>query len=302
MSAGPSEPLKLLEDIIDEGNEGPETTKINQPAEQEADTYSEQEDADGSGEDELIGPDDLEEALQTKDIPKDDTPDAPRFFFDLKGDQSQERGGKPTVEIPDRPPSRSSTSSDEVILFKGRGAPRKPEPVPQPAPEPVIDMMQMQAEIRVVEQAITTEPIPLAPSPAPELPTEPARNKKATKKDKKQKEREKRKEVDRVKEEEDAILADYIANLKENTDVDEYFKELIQGGMVSDDDSEMSEPFDANDDDQNEPDVDESDAESEEDLEATNKDDMPSEIDDETLARLIAGHELGYDLGMDDYF
>lgn len=295
MSAGPSEPLKLLEDIIDEGNQEPETTEIDQQVEEEADPYSEQEDADGSGEEELIGPDDLEEALQTKNIPKDDTPDAPCFFFDLKGDQSQEREGKATVEIPDRPSSRSSTSSDEVILFKGRGAPRKPEP----APEPVIDMVQMQAEIRVVEQAITTESTPSAPSPAPELPTELARKKKATKNDKKQKQRDKRKEIDRVKEEEDAILADYIANLKENTDVDEYFKELIQGGMVSDD-SDMSEPLDANGDDQNEPDEDESDEESEEDLEATNRDDMPSEIDDETLARLIAGHELGYDLGMDD--
>lgn len=296
VSAGPSEPLKLLEDIIDEGNQEPETTEIDQQVEEEADPYSEQEDADGSGEEELIGPDDLEEALQTKNIPKDDTPDAPCFFFDLKGDQSQEREGKATVEIPDRPSSRSSTSSDEVILFKGRGAPRKPEP----APEPVIDMVQMQAEIRVVEQAITTESTPSAPSPVPELPTELARKKKATKNDKKQKQRDKRKEIDRAKEEEDAILADYIANLKENTDVDEYFKELIQGGMVSDDDSDMSEPLDANGDDQNEPDEDESDDESEEDLEATNRDDMPSEIDDETLARLIAGHELGYDLGMDD--
>ncbi|RGP60345.1 hypothetical protein FLONG3_10907 [Fusarium longipes] len=295
VSAGPSEPLKLLDEIIDGANQELESTGENEEGREEDETYMKQEYVDGSGEDEFIGPDDLEEAIQRKTTTKSDTPDVPYFFFDLKGDQSQEKRDKPIIEIPDRPSSRSSTSSEEVILFKGRGASRKPEDVSD------IDMMQMQAEIRVVEQAITTESTPLAPSPVAELPTEPVRSSKLTKKEKKQKQRDKRKTIDRAKEEEDAILADYIANLKENTDVDDYFKELIQGGIDSDA-SGVSELPDANG--QQKPTttnafVTDGD-ESGEDSEANNGDEIPSEIDDETLARLIAGHELGYDLGMED--
>lgn len=306
----------MLDEIIGEANEEPKITGTNEEAEAEDEPHSEQEDVDGSDEDELIGPDDLEEAIQFKTTTKDDTmqddnmkdvttkdgtPDAPCFFFDLKGDQSQEKMGKPVIDIPERPSSRSSTSSEEVILFRGRSAPRKPEP------QSNIDMVQMQAEIRVVEQALAVESTPLASSPAPELPTEPVRNSKPTKKERKQKQRDKRKTIDRVKEEEDAILADYIANLKENADVDEYFKELIQGGIESDG-SEMSESSSTEADAQQKPtstrayitDGDESGEESEQDHEAANGDDIPSEIDDETLARLIAGHELGFDLGMED--
>jgi hypothetical protein len=289
----------LLDEIIDGANQEPEITGATEETQEEDEPYIEQEEVDGSDEDKLIGPDDLEESIQIRTTAKDDTPDAPCFFFDLKGDQSQMKPDKPTIEIPDRPSSRSSASSEEVILFKGRGAPRKPEPVSD------IDMVQMQAEIRVVEQAITAESTQLVPSSAPELPTEPVRNNKHTKEEKKQKQRDKRKAIDRVKEEEDAILADYIANLKENTDVDEYFKELIQGGIESEA-SGVSELSDTNG--QKEPaithayvpDGDESDEDSEHDSEANDGDDLPSEIDDETLARLIAGHELGYDLGMED--
>ncbi|KAI6769477.1 hypothetical protein HG531_010581 [Fusarium graminearum] len=288
VSAGPSEPLKLLDEIMDGANQESETTGANEE-------IQEDEDPDRSDEDELIGPDDLEEAIQERITVKDDTMDAPCFFFDLKGDGLQEKLDKPKIEIPERPSSRSSTSSEEIILFKGRGAPRKPEPAPD------LDMVQMQAEIRVVEQAITNEFTRSELSPAPEFLTESLRNSKATKKEKKQKQRDKRKEIDRVKEEEDEILADYIANLKENTDVDEYFKELIQDGM----DSDASGLTNTNGQQRltinaHVTDEDESDEDSEHDSDANNGDDPASDIDDETLARLIAGHELGYDLGMED--
>ncbi|KAM0362783.1 hypothetical protein ACHAP4_001531 [Fusarium culmorum] len=288
VSVGFSEPLKLLDEIMDGANQESETTGANEE-------IQEDEDPDRSDEDELIGPDDLEEAIQERITVKDDTMDAPCFFFDLKGDGLQEKLDKPKIEIPERPSSRSSTSSEEIILFKGRGAPRKPEPAPD------LDMVQMQAEIRVVEQAITNEFTRSEPSPAPEFLTESLRNSKPTKKEKKQKQRDKRKGIDRVKEEEDEILADYIANLKENTDVDEYFKELIQGGM----DSDASGLTNTNGQQRltinaHVTDEDESDEDSEHDSDANNGDDPASDIDDETLARLIAGHELGYDLGMED--
>ncbi|GKU02549.1 hypothetical protein FLAG1_04622 [Fusarium langsethiae] len=296
VSAGPSEPMKLLDEIIDGANEEQEVIGVNKDAKEEDELHVDQEDLNESDEDEFIGPDDLEEAIQGTPTVKDDSPDAPCFFFDLKGDQMQENRDKLEVQLPERPSSRSSTSSEEVILFKGRGAPRKPEPMSG------IDMVHMQAEIRVVEQATTNEPVRSEPSPAPELPTGPVRNRKSTKKEKKQKHRGKRKEIDRVKEEEDAILADYIANLKENSDVEEYFKELIQGGMDSDasglPDTDGQQQFTtthtyATDGDQ-------SDEDSEYESEANNGDDLSSEIDDETLAQLIAGYGLGYDLGMED--
>ncbi|KAM0232164.1 hypothetical protein ACHAPO_007937 [Fusarium lateritium] len=295
VSAGPSEPLKLLDEIMDGANVEPGIVGVNEET-QDDEPYMNQEDLKESDEDGIIGPDDLEEAIQGRTTLKDDIPDAPCFFFDLKGDQTQENEAKLPVQIPERPSSRSSTSSDEVILFKGRGAPRKPEHMSN------IDMVQMQTEIRVVEQAITNEPARSEPSPVPELPTERVRNSRSTTNEKKQKQRDKRKEIDRVKAEEDAIFADYIANLKENSDVDEYFKELVQGEM----DSDASELSDTNCQQQASTanayatDGDQSDEELEHKSDANDGDDPPSEIDDETLAQLIAGHGLGYDLGMED--
>ncbi|KAG8666954.1 squalene synthetase-like protein [Fusarium poae] len=299
VSAGPSEPLKLLDEIMDGANEEPGVMTINEEAQEDDEPYMDQEDLNESDEDEIIGPDDLEEAIQDiqeRTAVKGDTPDAPCFFFDLKGDQAQDNQDKLTVQVPERPFSRSSTSSDEVILFKGRGAPRKPEHMSN------IDMVQMQTEIRVVEQAITDKPVRSGPSPVPELPTERVRNSKSTNREKKQKQRDKRKEIDRAKAEEDAILADYIANLKENSDVDEYLKEHGQGGMDSDASglSNASCQQQATATHAYTTDGDQSGEDLEHESKANNEDYPASEIDDETLAQLIAGHGLGYDLGMED--
>lgn len=265
--------MKLLDAIVDR-------------ADKKDDQADEQSFEESTDEVEFIGPDDLEEAIQAETAPEESVPQDVPFFFDLTGDQVQKKKDLPPVEIPDRPSSRSSTSSEEVLLFKGRGAQRNVQYVPD------IDMVQMQTEIRVVEQAIITEPAhsQQPPAPTPELQTEPIRNKNLTKTEKKQKKREKRNAKTKFDEEEDAILADYIANLKENTEVDDYFKELLEGGRHSDD-SGVSESANAARDDTDD-DTD--------DAEATNGDEVPSEIDDETLTRLIAGQQLGQDLGMED--
>ncbi|KAF4345800.1 SQS1 [Fusarium beomiforme] len=296
VSAGPSEPLKLLDEIVDAGDEEPEAMREDIGEEEETDEreeqgedkdhhITEQNGEDSTDEDKFIGPDDLEEAIQAETVPEESKSQEPAFFFDLIGDQSQKKKDQPPVQIPERPSSRSSTSSEEVLLFKGRGTQRKVQTVPD------INMIQMQTEIRVVEQAIITEPAPLASSPVPELQTEPVPNKKPSNKERKQKRREKRNAKTRFEDEEDAILADYIANLKENTEVDDYFKELLGGGKDSDDSgvSESDNAAEGNDSD-----------EDTDDAEATNGDEIPSEIDDETLARLIAGQEFGHDLGMED--
>ncbi|EWZ47619.1 uncharacterized protein FOBCDRAFT_315719 [Fusarium oxysporum Fo47] len=289
VSAGPSEPLKHLDAIVDPADEELEAmTEEEEVHEKEEevkdDQFDEQSFEEFTDKVDFIGPDDLEEAIQAETVPEESTPQEVPFFFDLTGDQLQKKKDLPPVEIPDRPSSRSSTSSEEVLLFKGRGAQRNVQSVPD------IDMVQMQTEIRVVEQAIIAEPAHSAQSPAPELQTEPIRSKNLSKKEKKQKKREKRNAKTKFDDEEDAILADYIANLKENTEVDDYFRELLEGGRHSDD-SGVSESANAAGDD--------TDADTD-DAEATNGDEVPSEIDDETLARLIAGQQLGQDLGMED--
>jgi hypothetical protein len=316
VSAGPSEPLKLLEVIIDtvedsrttrkeEEEDGEDTEENTEEEEDEEgeevgnDQLDEQELEGQSEEDNFIGPDELEKAIQVGAAAAKDVQSEPSFFFDLKGDQSTENRNRAPVKIPERPSSRSSSSSEEVILFKGRGGQKRNETASG------IDMVQMQTEIRVVEQAIIAKPTHSAPSPAPELPTEPVRSKKLSKKEKKQKHREKRVAKTRFEDEEDAILADYIANLRDNTDVDEYFKQLLEGRDESDD-SDASELSASNVKQDHPPgdvddlECDESDEDSEDDAEVTHEDELPSEMDDETLARLIAAHQFSQDLGMED--
>ncbi|KAI8720296.1 Protein SQS1 [Fusarium sp. LHS14.1] len=324
VSAGPTEPLKLLDALLDEENdeaEKPTTTaspEISTQRDMQVDTQDESDneidnhgerggheadvEEDSDEDDHFIGPDELEKAIQAQVEPDNETLEEPSFFFDLKGDQSQPKVQQGSVEIPERPSSRSSSSSEEVILFKGRAAPRKPPQTEE------INMAQMQTEIRVVEQTIITEsaPAPAPPSPAPELSVEPQNRKKLSK----EKQREKRNARRELQEEEDAILADYIANMKENSD-DEYFRQLIDGGSESDDAEEDASDSHAAISKQQRasskkkaPETSDSDEDQEEDLSEEEgkeeEDEMPSEIDDETLARLIAGQDLSQDLGMDD--
>lgn len=328
VSAGPTEPLKLLDVLLDEENdehgepattESPEThIQRNMPVEtqdesdNEIDRHGERGgheadvEEDSDDDDHFIGPDELEEAIQAQAEPDNGTPEEPSFFFDLKGDQSQPKLQQGSVEIPERPSSRSSSSSEEVILFRGRAAPRRPQQTEE------ISMAQMQTEIRVVEQTMITESALALASPAPELTVEPPNRKKLSKKEKKQKQRDKRNARRQLREEEDAILADYIANMKENSD-DEYFRQLIDGGSDSDDAEEDTsdspvvtskqqrgpsklKALETGDSDEDQ----EEDLSDDEDEDEDEDDEVPSEIDDATLARLIAGQELSQDLGMED--
>ncbi|KAM0427152.1 hypothetical protein ACHAPT_007579 [Fusarium lateritium] len=326
VSAGPTEPLKLLDVLLDETNDeagepatapSPEhDTQRDLPAniqdepDNETDNDGEKcgHEADAEeepGEDgQFIGPDELEEAIQAQAEPDNETSAEPSFFFDLKGDQSQTKPQQGSVEIPERPSSRSSSSSEEVILFKGRGIQKKTQHSEE------ISMSQMQTEIRVVEQTIATESTP-APAPlAPELAVEPSDRKKLSRKEKKQRQRNQRNAQRRFEEEEeeDAILADYITNMKNNSD-DDYFRRLLQAGRDSDGaEEDASDSSDATSEQQraspkpNVLDTGDSDEDQEEDLseEDGEDDDDPGEIDDETLAKLIAGQDLSQDLGMED--
>ncbi|KAM5352144.1 hypothetical protein ACJ41O_004867 [Fusarium nematophilum] len=305
VSAGPSEPLKLLDVLLDQARNEPEeftptvsplasppssTLEAGHQHESEGNEAENDREEDNRGDD-IIGPDELEQAIQAQAVPVaagDDTPDEPSFFFDLKGDQVQEKSHQDPVKIPERPSSRSSTSSEEVILFKGRGAQRRTQPAAE------ISMTQMQTEIRVVEEAIVAETARTSaptPAPAPELIMEPSSTKKLSKKEKKATRRNRGNATSGAEDEEEAVLADYIANMKENSEVDEYFRELIQGGEDTAGIDGKTSPFPSSK--ARNPTVADTGESGEEDQDEDSDDDAPSTIDDETLARLIAGHDLG---------
>lgn len=294
VSAGPSEPLKQLDELLDENNQKqaekstpdsplddpspcsatPDLPKVDDEISDDEDDGSE----DGTDDEEsLIGPEELEAIVQSKTAVEEE----PSFFFDLKGDQQQEISARAPVHIPNRPSSRDSSSSDEVILFKGRDAQRKVQPT--------ISMTQMRTEIQVVEDQMAA-----GPSDSPRT---------DKKKPKRMKPRQRRKMRSTSNDVDDAILADYIANMRENGDADDILglgagnrREL--GGTdfyvsddLSSDEEDMNVPNAAN-----EGDADGTTRARNGDSTGEDEDgDSESEIDEEMLAKLIAGQELGMD-------
>lgn len=213
VSAGTSQPLEILDELL----EVKEDPSSNVPAASPVDSASTEKDpvrgveeVDDSGDEEneegdegeLIGPEEPEAAIQTENIVEENA----IFFFDVKGDPSQAKTNKERMQIPDRSLSRSSTSSEEVILFKGRDTARRGQTTTE------ISMTQMRTEIQVVEEQIASGPNILS--------TRPQRKKKTRSKP--------RRKGPRQNEDEDADLADYIANMLENGDADD-----ILGHMAS---------------------------------------------------------------------
>lgn len=288
ISAGPSEPLKHLDElleetsqvetaeVIEETNEAVPTENGNNTTETPDEHQEEESDEN------LVGPEELEVAIQAKtavqatadtqvyqDVEVNET-----YFFDVKGEQSHRKAYTEPVHIPERPSSRSSSSSDEVILFKGRDAQRKPK-----APS-TIDMVQIQTEIRVMEEEIR-----VAKEPVPFL-----ENGKKSK-------RNQRRKRPHVMNDEDAIIADYIANMRENGETDDLLTAMV--GNRRDLGGTESEVEDSSSDEESKDPVVKTETKIEEDQDPDVSDEMDdesaSELDDETLAKLIAGHELGLD-------
>ena len=266
--------MKILNDELEEVDSGSpapadeEDDEKNLRKESSETVKSPNEEEEEESDQDFIGPEELETAIN----PEPEAQDESEFFFDLKGEQSHRQTYTEPVHIPERPISRSSSSSDEVILFKGREAQRQPK---SPA---TIDLVQIQAEIEVVEEEIRVakETVPL-PSKA-----------------RKNKRNQRRKEPHMN--DDDAILADYIANMRENGEADD----LLMAHMgnqrdLGGTDGEIVE--DSSSDEDGEDLATSKDGKSGEDLDAEAPDEMDdesaSELDDETLAKLIAGHEFG---------
>ncbi|KAK3950202.1 hypothetical protein QBC32DRAFT_347161 [Pseudoneurospora amorphoporcata] len=218
------------------------------------------------------------------------------FFFDLARDETMVGTGHPPVPIPDRQPlSDHSDSSEEIILFKGRNA------HVQPTAQPVCEQRNHATSIahtpkvgstKAVE-TLTSTKVVIASRPASAQGDKPT----PTSKEKNSKRESKRAQKYMEDDDEDEILADYIANLADDSDGDDILTSHLRifanrrdiGGNENtvnfgDDSDDMDAMFEtggsnaSDDSDENEQlDIDEED------------------IDDETLARLFAKQE---ELGM----
>ncbi|KAK3384735.1 hypothetical protein B0H63DRAFT_471410 [Podospora didyma] len=171
-----------------------------------------------------LGEEDLASGIVSITSPAKSPP--PLFFFDLSGDKSKHNDGIFPPEIPIRQPSPvGSDSSEEIILFRGRsknanGPARQGgrSGVPARTPKPLIAIRD---EVRIVQSPIAN--------------SQPER-KDSSKSQQKQPHREQPEFAPRFHEDEDdeeqQILADYIANLNAQSD-DDPFSDMTQSFQVN---------------------------------------------------------------------
>lgn len=140
------------------------------------------------------------ENLQQGGLPDLERHDGDLFFFDLKGDKM---GATPAekvhIELPERSEQPSSSSEDEVILFRGRG---RGEPH---RTKSTMALTQMKNEIQIVEEDIRISLEGCGQS---------GNRSKAKNLHKKRWQRSRRRNS-----EDDAFLADYIANMEEHGEI-----------------------------------------------------------------------------------
>jgi hypothetical protein len=216
------------------------------------------------------------------------------FFFDLGEDEPMIDPSIPPPKIPSpRSSFGGSDSSEEVILFRGRTAnPRGPVQRKMPSQPTVTVTPSTEPAERKPDVVVGALSKSNAQSPAP-------RSQPHRKRPKSQRGRSKAPEV-MQDDDEDAILADYIANMAENSDED-FISSLIKShrDLGGDDDAvnfgsgNEKSPMDGY----------ALDVEGEESTESGISDaededmdeDMDADMDDETFARLLAKQE---ELGM----
>lgn len=212
------------------------------------------------------------------------------FFLDVTGDQSLSQRKSEPVHIP-RPdtPKSDSDSGDDVVLFTGRKVVRSDERRPAATDDITIQVQQVEMDMQQISLKAPTKPAPRDPSP-PSIPSWQLRG----------------------HNDEDAIVADYINNMAEDDEDDDednkYDKkpETTTSGRAryqsfihrslggSHDEFDMGGDPDSDD-------VSSDEEESGSDSPEANGDDGlgldgASDMDDETLARLLAKQE---ELGLD---
>ncbi|KAL3952351.1 G-patch domain-containing protein [Purpureocillium lilacinum] len=305
-SAGLSEPLK--NDDLDQHGSDPASTQAGPPIERRAKSPD-----SGAEKDTVMGPDELEHAVQRSRNGADaaDTGEDALFFYDLAGERTAVATSKPAIPIPERHRSPCSSSGDEIILFRGRARTRPHQVVVQPSPsQAATEQQSTAANSHEPREGITSVQTDKGNA---QLQLTTGRHRRA---------RSGRRGGRRPGHgsEEDAFLADYIANMRESGEIVDalhhYGHNSRDLGGTESDSSNQSE--------QNMPQArsnkrsngrsaltSDGDAAHEEPARrgfrhelagsANNRsDDSDAEVDDVTLAKLIAGQSLSSVSDVDD--
>lgn len=273
ISAGTSAPLELLEEVLlnpqakesdpeekNDRNHSPDDAQVSPPTEAVIDTLQDISSNDQDVLETFLGPEDLERHIREGG---QNEANQDSFFFDIKDDTLPDVNQEAPV-VPDRPDPVSSESSDEeVILFKGRDNTQAAGTT-----KTTMAMSQIRTEIQVVEAQLQAPPT-----------HKPSVSRRGGKDRRRQKVQD---------DDDDAMLADYIANMRETGEISDLLKSDHRnrrdlGGPLSDDSTDESsddeETADVEGGKPTEPEADE--------------DPSESELDDETLAKLIAGQDPG---------
>lgn len=298
VSAGSSEPLKQLDEQLADPAEYHGKDSYEPRQDQAIEVTSGREDGVidhqttehnyETSEDQFIGPEELEGELRMEAMGKGHEP----FFFDVKREAPRSMSLTDTVNVPNHPELDDSSDSEEVILFTGRDISTKTQ---QPSN---LTMTQMQTEIKVVEEEIRVNT------------SGDQRNVDTPAKASSSRQRKTPRQYKDNSNEDDALLADYIANMRESGEL-QHILHSIGGnrrdlGGSDDGGSDSGRTEDTRHHVQHIPDSDEIASNNDGNTEAhpsrtrqlgaenDNDEDSSSsesELDDETLAKLIAGQD-----------
>lgn len=289
ISAGDSEPLKQLEDLLQHDVQA-QTAKESAQSPNDCHVRQQKQDRDLPVQANSLVMSHMDEETQSRQAPLPQGPaDGERgnspvpFYFDAgRATRASPARTKPS-ETEQRPLSRQSDSSEEVILFKGRDSRPHVE-------EEEICMAHMRQEITVVETEIETQTATSRHDTALVVGSGKSRKKRLQRRD--------QRPPKKSTSEDDALLADYIDNMRENGEEDVLLQMLRNqqdiggsdyipsGGSDADSTNDLVEATNPDLDVSQEPQL---------RLEtAADGSSSESELDDETLAQLLAGHELGH--------
>ncbi|KAJ6440859.1 G-patch domain-containing protein [Purpureocillium lavendulum] len=226
-SAGLSEPLKNDDSTGQE--EGLASVQPSPHIEQPINSTG-----DEAEESVVMGPEELEQVItQSNQKPPAIASTRASFFYDLVGERHTAATSKAAIAIPDRHRSPSTSSGDEVILFRGRGVGARPQP-------PVLG--QRPVTRGAVEPQLSTAAVNASST---EAIGDGARGRDDTQISIGNGRHRQRKIGKRGGRrvghgsEEDALLADYISNMRENGEMDDALNQHLQnqrdlGGTESD--------------------------------------------------------------------
>ncbi|POR36892.1 Protein SQS1 [Tolypocladium paradoxum] len=239
LSAGKSEPLKDTNKAPPQGQpEDGQSMPIYEQQHGDAARHTDGHLPDIGGFDnaEVIGPEELDKAIEeaTQGPGEPGAQETPSFFFDVTGKKSNEKPNKAPVQVPERHASPEGSSSDEIILFRGRNRNA------QPHRSAALTYTPERTEVQANEQQISD--VPAKTGHRPESPgirlairsRPPGRGRRS----RRGRDRNRGRGLGNTSDD-DSMLADYIANMRANGEMDETPRQYMHnrrdlGGTESD--------------------------------------------------------------------